>query len=139
VVDIGEMVGERRADGEETGEFAARLKAGDHIVEIDVGQAVAVIGKEDALTLDLLAHGPEPLADIAPDPRIDQRDPPLLLRRAEKLDAPLTGNDTVGKGLRPAVQEEVLDDIRLVAEAENEIVMAVGGIVLHDVAQDRLR
>ena len=55
------------------------LNVVDHLVEIDVGQAVAVVGEEHLLVLDVVAHRPQPLADVAPDAGVDQRDAPVLL------------------------------------------------------------
>ena len=46
-VDIGEVVGEGRADREEAGDLPALLEGVDHLVEMHVRQAVAVIGEED--------------------------------------------------------------------------------------------
>src|SRR6476619_271954 len=40
--------------------------------------------------------------------------------------------------MRPVVQEELLDDVRLVAEAEHEIAMPVFAVVMHQVPEDRL-
>ena len=81
-----EMVGERRAHGEEAGELAALLERLDHVVEVDVGQAVAVVGEEHLLVLHVVAHRPQTLADVAPDAGVEQRDAPLLLGIAEQLD-----------------------------------------------------
>ena len=47
-------------------------------------------------------------------------------------------NDAVIAGRLIVVQKIVLDDVRLVAEAQDEILMAVLAVVLHDVPQDRL-
>ena len=41
-------------------------------------------------------------------------------------------------GLLAPVQEEFLDDVGLVAEAQHEIAMPVLAVVLHHVPQDRL-
>ena len=39
---------------------------------------------------------------------------------------------------RPVVEEELLDDVGLVAEAQDEILVPVLAVVLHDVPEDRL-
>src|SRR5690606_11732552 len=49
-----------------------------------------------------------------------------------------TGHYAVGIDMRPVVEEEFLDDVRLVAEAEHEIAMAVLAVVMHEVPEDRL-
>ena len=80
------MQTERRPHGEEAGDLAARRECLDHLRQIHVAQAVAVVGKKHLLACDVLAYGPQPLADIAPDPGVDHRDAPVLLRIAEDLD-----------------------------------------------------
>ena len=85
-VDVGEVIGERRADGEEAGDLAALLERLDHLVEIHVREPVAVVGEEDLLVLDVVAHRPQPLADVAPDAGVDERDAPILLDLAKELD-----------------------------------------------------
>ena len=63
---LDEMQAERGAHCEETGDLAALLEGLDHGRQIDVGEAVAVIGEEHLLALDMRAHGKQALADVAP-------------------------------------------------------------------------
>ena len=87
----------------------------------------------------MLAYGPQPLADIAPDAGIDHGDAPVLLRIAEDLDVVAeTRDDAVGVGLRLVVQEEFLDDVCLVAKAQDEVLVAELAVVVHQMPQDRL-
>ena len=88
----------------------------------------------------MVADRRKPLADVAPDAGVDQRDAPILGWISDKSSTfvPLLGDDAVGVDLRLVVQEEVLDDVRLVAEAEHEILVPVLAVVLHHVPQDRL-
>ena len=51
---------------------------------------------------------------------------------------PMLGDDAVGEDLRPVVEEELLDDVGLVAEAQHEIAVTVLAVILHHVPQDRL-
>ena len=98
------------------------LELVDHLVQIDVGQAVAVIGEKHLLALDVIADGPEALADIAPYAGVDQRDAPIFRQRAEEFDLlAMLRDDAIGIGLRPVVQEEVLDDVGFIAKAEHEV------------------
>src|SRR6516164_6843380 len=48
---IGHMVGKLRAYGEETGKFAAFLKPVQHVGQVDIAQAVGIIGEENFLAL----------------------------------------------------------------------------------------
>jgi len=87
----------------------------------------------------MLADGPQPLADIAPDAGVDHRDAPVLLRIAEDLDLVAeTRDDAVGVGLRLVVQEVFFDDVRLVAKAQDEVLVAELAVVMHQVPEDRL-
>ena len=87
----------------------------------------------------MLTHGPQPLADIAPDAGVDHRDAPVLLRIAEDLDLVAeTRDDAVGVGLRLVVQEVFFDDVRLVAKAQDEVLVAELAVVVHQVPEDRL-
>ena len=52
--------------------------------------------------------------------------------------AAVARDHAVGESLRPAVEEEILDDVGLVAKAKNELVVAIVAVILHHVAQDRL-
>ncbi len=62
---VNQMKRERRADGEKACNLSAFLKAVDHCVEIDVAETVAVVGEKKLLLLNVRAHGPKPLANIA--------------------------------------------------------------------------
>ena len=110
-----------------------------HVCQIDVAEAVAVIGIEHLFACDMLADGPQALADIPPDASIDHGDTPVFLWIAEKLHlAAKARDDAVGVGLRPEVQEEILDDIGLVAKAQHEVFVAELAVVVHQMPQDRL-
>src|SRR5882757_3295507 len=87
----------------------------------------------------MLAHRPQPFANTAPDAGVDHCDAPVLLRIAEDLDLvaePL--DDAVGVGLRLVVQKIFLDDIGLVAKAQDEVLVTKLAVVVHQVPEDRL-
>src|SRR5262245_14733851 len=87
----------------------------------------------------MLAHGPQPLADIAPNTCVDHRNAPVLLQIPEYLDlVSKICNDAIGVRLRPVVQEILLDDVRLVAKAQDKVLVAELAIVMHQVPEDRL-
>ncbi len=60
---------------------------GNHVVEIDVGQAVAVIGEKHLLAFEMTTYGPETFAYVAPYPRIDQRYAPISRQLFEQFHA----------------------------------------------------
>src|SRR6476659_8046608 len=82
---IDEMQAEGRAHREETGDLAACLEGLNHGREIDVGEAVAVIGEEHLLALDMGAHRKQALADVPPQACVDHGDAPVALGIAERL------------------------------------------------------
>src|SRR3954447_10881251 len=104
------MHAERRPHRSEAGDLSACEEGLSHFRKIDVGKAVTVVGEEHLLARDMLAHGPQPLADIAPDARVDHRNAPVLLRIAEDLDLVAeTRYNAVRVGLRLVVQEVFFD------------------------------
>src|SRR5215472_5097858 len=113
-------------------------KALDHVGQVDVSQTIAVVGKEHPLAGEVFAHGPQPLSDIAPHTGVDHGNAPILLRIAEDLDTVAELRDhTVRVALRPVVQKELLDDVRLIAKAQDEVLVAVLTVVVHQMPQDR--
>src|SRR5262245_57334267 len=103
---VDQMQAERRPHRGEAGDLPARTESLDDFSQVDVGKTVTVVGEEHiltcemlVLTCEMLAHGPEPLADIAPDPRVDHRNAPVLLPITEHLDLVAEpGDDAIGAG-----------------------------------------
>ena len=103
-------------------------------------QPVAVVGEEHLLVLDVLAHGAAGAGRCCARCPVSTSvtrqsggcSPSISTLRAGVRD------DAVGVGLLAPVQEEFLDGVGLVAEAEHEIAMPVLAVVLHHVPQDRL-
>ena len=48
------------------------------------------------------------------------------------------GDDAIGVDVRSVVEEELLDDVRLVAEAQHEIPVPVLAVITHQMPEDRL-
>jgi hypothetical protein len=135
--DVGDMVRHRRMHSQEAGDLVALLEFVDHVVEVHVGEAVAVIGQEHLFVLDVIAHGPKPAADIAPDAGVDHGDAPIFLTRPEHLDLGAL-DDAVAIGLGFVVEEEVLNRVGFVTEAEHEILVTVLAVIIHHMPEDRL-
>ena len=129
----------RRADGEERG--ASRCPPGtslDQLVERGVGEGVPVVGQEHVLALEQVAHPAQPLADGGVEPGVGEGDPPVGDVGAQQLHPPaaLGQHEVVGHRL-VVVEEVVLDRVGPVAEAQDEVAVAVVRVVAHDVPQDR--
>ena len=73
---------------------------------------------------------------IAPNPGIDHGHAPVRLRVAQRFDGVAeAGHDAVGVDMRLIVEEEFLDDVRLVAEAQDEILVSVLAVIAHQVPE----
>ena len=133
------MQGKGRADGEKTGNLPALSEGLDHRRQIDVGEPVAVVGKEHFLAFDVGAHGKQTLSDVPPHAGVDHGNPPVSLGIAEGFDVVAeAGNDAIGIDVRSVVDEKLLDDVRLVAEAEHEVPVPVLAVITHQMPEDRL-
>ena len=101
-------------------------------------RAVGVVGEEHLVVAEEALHPAQPFADVRLGSGVDERDPPILDVGAEHLDAAATvgEHEVVGRPLVVA-EEELLDLVRAVAEAEDEVLVPVVGVVLHEVPHDR--
>ena len=127
-----------RAGGEKEPDRVTRGQGRDHFGERRIGQAVAVGGEEDLVVLDVRLYLLEPLADQLVETRVDEGHRPVVDVAVEQLDllAPVAEHEVVRERLVVA-EEVLLDRVRLVAEAEHELADSEGGVVLHDVPENR--
>ena len=83
-------------------------------------------------------HPAQPLAHVRVVTGVDEGDLPLVDVGAQHLDVAATfRKDEVVRRPLVVAQEEFLDLVRSVAEAQNELVVPVVAVVLHQVPQDR--
>jgi hypothetical protein len=133
------MQTKRRADCQKTCRFSAVLERFDHRWQIHIREPVAVIGKKHLLALDISAHSKQALANIAPDSGVDHADAPLLLGIANRLDLGAeTRDDAVSVGVRPIVEEELFDCVCLITEAQDEVLVSILAIIVHQMPENRL-
>src|SRR5579883_20645 len=138
-VDIDQMQAERRPHCQEARDLAAGPEYLRHLLQVGVAKTVAVVGVEHFLARHMVPHGPEALSNVPPNAGVDHRDAPVLLWIAKDFHfLAEAGNDAVSVSLRLVVQEEVLDDVGLVAKAQHEILATELAVVVHEVPQDRL-
>jgi hypothetical protein len=69
---------------------------------------------------------------------VDERDRPVLHVAAEQLDTAVAEHEVRGRGL-VVVQEEVLDVMSAIPEAQDEVAVPEMGVIAHDVPQQRPR
>src|SRR5437867_2300623 len=87
----------------------------------------------------MIAHGPQALTDIAPDPRVDHRHAPVIALVAKQLDLRSKARHyAVGVDLRAIGEEELFDSVSLVTQAEYEIRVPILAVVVHHMPEDWL-
>ncbi len=109
----------------------------DQLGDIDVADAVAV-GEHERLGADVLGQALHPAPGLRVRTGIQQMDHPVFAVTAVGRD--LAGIQLDGQAARPVVvvEEVVLDLLALVAQGDDEFLVALSGIDAHDVPQDRL-
>ena len=105
-----------------------------------VREPVPVGGQERFVVAEVRRDRLQPLADRRVEAGVDEGDPPVLEVAREQLElravAVALEHEVVEERL--VVGEEVLlDDLALVAEAEDEVVVTPARVVAHDVPEDR--
>src|SRR3954454_13959462 len=126
-----------RSCREQGADLAAGPECLDEHIKRRVRDDVAVVGEEHLLVLDVRPDSTKTTTDERPRSGVGERDPPVADVGPEVLDLVAVGQDEVVRDGLVVVQEVVLDRIGPVAEAEDEVTVAVVGVVAHDVPQDR--
>src|SRR5262249_47571754 len=81
----------------------------------------------------------ETFPNVAPGASVDKRNAPVWWPFTQNLDLLAELRDHAVAIFRlPIVEEIVLDNVCLVAEAKNEILMTMVAVIMHDMPQDRL-
>src|SRR5688500_1042871 len=107
--------------------------------EIDIADAIAVRQKKIPIVADILTDLRNPGPRHRAQSRISERDLPpgigVNVSKPRRLGRPEHEREVVRVGL--VVQEEVFDRVAFVPEAQDELLVSPGGVVLHDVPKDR--
>jgi len=127
----------RGLHGGEGGPTALLLVKGDGFSDVHIANAIAIGEAEGAFALEIGRHAPEAAAGERFGAGVDQGDAPGFSFAMVHLH--LVGGHVKGDiaGMQKVVGEVFLDQVALVAKANNEIVDAMGGIDLEDVPEDR--
>jgi hypothetical protein len=72
--------------GDQAADLSALVEGLDHIGQRRVAEAITVIREEDLFVFDEMLHRDEPLANVAPDAGVDQRDAPFGRLLTKNLD-----------------------------------------------------
>lgn len=123
--------------GGQGGQFALFTVEGDQGGDIDVADAVTV-GEAEIVTVKVGANALEAPPRHGLFPGVDQGHAPGL--RMLFVDLHAVGAQVEGHvgHVQEVVGEVFLDDIALVATADDEVLDAMGRVELHDVPEDRL-
>lgn len=123
--------------GGQGGQFALFPVEGDQGADVDVADAVTV-GEAEIVAVEVGANALEAPPGHGLFPGIDQGDAPGL--RMLFVDLHAVGAQVEGHvgHVQVVVGEVFLDDVALVATADDEVLDAMGGVELHDVPEDRL-
>src|SRR5215831_9644775 len=130
------MKADGRVDRDKAADLITLLEAIDHVVQRCVSQSIAIIGEKDLIVLNEMFHCHQSLPDIAPSSRVYKRNPPIRRKLTQDLHLLTEIRDNaVAVGGLLVVKEIILDDVCLVAEAKDEILVAVIAVILHNVPQ----
>src|SRR5438132_10672444 len=135
-IECNEMKTQIGPDTEKARHFPLAFKMSDLIVERQVRKPVTVVGEKDIFTVEILLDRFKTFSEIRGHAGIRESDVPIVNVAIEQLEffAPSGQNEIVGNAF-VVIQEVVLDNIRAMTQAKNEIFMTVMSIVLHDVPE----
>ena len=128
----------RRLDRRQRGEDALLAVERDQLADVDVADAVAV-REAEGFVADVFGHPLQSSAGHRCLAGVDERHRPRLDLVVAQLRHRLRPQvEPHVRHVQEVVGEEVLDDLALVAAADDEVVDPVRGVDLHDVPEDRL-
>ena len=134
------MRGELRGDREEDRHLVELAEPIDHVGKRHVGEPVPIGREEHLVVAEVALDGLEALGDRGVGSGVGERDSPVGGLPGQHLDVRAATvaleDEVVGEGL-VVVEEVLLDHLRPVSEAEDELLVAPGGVVPHDVPQHR--
>ena len=105
---------------------------------MQISHPIGVVRQELLLILDILPRRDQPLADVGVETGINKSDIPVADVTVHEIQllAAFRQGEVIGDPLL-VLEEELLDDVRLVAEAQHEILVAEVRVVLHDMPKNR--
>ena len=140
LIEFGEVKIEWRVNGDEAPDLAALLEAINHLRQRRVRQTVAVVGEEDLLVLNEMPYTATSRSPMLRHIPVSTSVTRQSGGRSPRISTFLPKSEITQSLVRCllVVQEVVLDDVRLVTEAQDKIPMPILAVILHDVPQDRL-
>jgi hypothetical protein len=113
------------------------VKAFDEVGKVKIGQIVAVIGQKNFVFAQVFLDSFQSLADIRFGACVNKSDCPVVNIRVEHLQlfSAIRKHEIIGKKLR-VIDEVILDGLRAIAQAKDEIFVAEVSVIFHYVPQD---
>src|SRR2546425_2393076 len=124
-------------DAQEGGRLLLLFEGLNQVRKMKVRQIVAVVRKEHFVAIQIFLNSLQPLADIRIRARVHERYRPVfdIAVKHFHIPAAVDENEVVGYQLA-VIHKIVLDDVRAIAETENEILVAEVRVILHHMPQD---
>ena len=105
-------------------------------IEVHVGNTIA-IGKHERLIPDIILYALDASAGHGVEAGVDDGHAPRLVHVVVDLHLVVAEVEGYVRIMQEVVREILLDNVLLVAGQDDEIVVAVARVVLHDVPEDR--
>src|ERR1700682_5047367 len=101
----------------------------NHLRKVEVGEAVAIVGEKHVVAIEVWFDQAQSIGNGCTQASVDKCDVPIVDIALHKFElaAALRKDEVVGYRFL-VLQEIVLDDIGLIAQAENKILVAEVGI-----------
>lgn len=138
VVQVHVVEGELRFDAEKARSFVGLAEELDHLAQRRVRQTIRIIRQKQivgAQIIQVFFHRLQPHADVGGEPGVREGDLPVVNIGLEQLRLAVFQHKVVGQRF-VVIQEVVLDDMGVMAQAQNEFLVAMMGVVLHQVPQN---
>ena len=108
------------------------------VIERHVSETVAVVGEKDIVAFQVLFDCLETLSDIGGGTSVSESDVPIVDIAIEKLKVLASfPQDEIVRKTFIVVQKIILDKVGSVTQAENEVIVPVMGVLLHNMPEDR--
>src|SRR6266566_4644069 len=132
------MVAEVGSDAEKTRNFIVLMKMVELLLEGQIAQTIAVVGQKLFLSMQIFLYRFQALADVGTDSSIGKGDSPIVNVAVEQFEtfAAARKNEVVGSAF-VVVEKVVLDGVRPMSQAENEVFVPKVGVILHHMPEER--
>ena len=127
-----------RTDGNKAPDCLLLFVKIDQRWQLQITQSITVVGQKRLFVGQVRLNGLQSFANVGCHAGVDERNVPVLNVAGEQLDGrPAVGEHKIVGEILVVIQEIILDDVSLPAEAEDELFVAKVRIVFHDMPENR--